>query len=599
MLRRLEQRWAAFARRKTLAIVVVGLLPLLLRVVLLAWMPVPSPRVHDEFSHLLVADTLAHGRLVNPEHPMWMHFESMHTLVRPVYASAFPMASGFVMAWAQMLTGNPWIGVWLSVGLMCAALCWMLQGWVSPSWALLGGVLAATRFGVFSYWMNSYYGGAVAAVGGAMVLGALGRILRSAPGTGSRRRNLAVMGIGLAILANSRPFEGAIFAAPLVAALVWITWRRERRLTTLVPLVLVIAATAAALGYYCARVTGNPLQLPYSFYRSTHTLAPHFVWQSPRPEPAYLHRVLHDYYTGWEMGCYHDARANRPPHGVADKIKSYWRFYLGPLLTIPLLAIPWMWQRPRTRWLLLLAVFFGIGLMGEVWNSPHYAAPALGLMLLLVIEGLRHLRRWAGPIAVAAVALGCILTPVVGGSNTSNDGRPRARIGKQLETAGGRHLVVVRYRLDHNVGDEWVYNSADIDGSPIVWAREMDPTSNRNLLRYFSGRKAWLVEPDAEPPRLSEYDPSLPPDPPFRFVKLGTEGVQILRSAEEVVRRVSERAAPDCGEHCRLSCDQWNGLFTQSTGIEGPDPARGCFPPDDRQRKVDFRHWFDWLKQQR
>jgi len=156
MLRRLERRLGAVARRKWLAIVAVGLAPLLLRALLLPWLPPPNPRVQDEFSHLLVADTFAHGRLVNPVHPMWVHFESMHILVKPVYASVFPVAQGLVMAVGQVLTRQPWTGVWLSVGFMCAALCWMLQGWVSPGWALLGGALAVARFGVFSYWMNSY-----------------------------------------------------------------------------------------------------------------------------------------------------------------------------------------------------------------------------------------------------------------------------------------------------------------------------------------------------------------------------------------------------------------------------------------------------------
>src|SRR5579872_3196506 len=205
MGRRIERRLGQVARRKTLAILLVGCTPLVLRALLLPFSPVPHPHVQDEFSNLLVADTFAHGRLVNPVHPMWVHFESMHIVVHPVYASIFPVALGLIMAVAQKLTGCPWVGVWLSVGLMGAALCWMLQGWVSPGWALLGGMLAAVRFGPASYWMNSYFGGAVAAAAGALVLGALVRLQKR-----SRWQDAAVMGVGLVILANSRPYEGLL-----------------------------------------------------------------------------------------------------------------------------------------------------------------------------------------------------------------------------------------------------------------------------------------------------------------------------------------------------------------------------------------------------
>lgn len=172
----IERSFGKLARRRGLSVVVVGLTALALRLALLPILPIPTPAAMDEFSYLLIADTFAHGRLANPTSPMWAHLESPLVLWHPTHVGIYHPAQGVFMAVGQVLLGHPFWGVWLSVGIMCAAICWMLQAWVGESWALLGGFPAAIRFGTFSYWADGYWGGAVAAIGGALVLGVLPRI---------------------------------------------------------------------------------------------------------------------------------------------------------------------------------------------------------------------------------------------------------------------------------------------------------------------------------------------------------------------------------------------------------------------------------------
>jgi hypothetical protein len=636
-----ERPLARLARRKKLAILVAASTPLVLRALLLPLYPVPEPRVHDEFSFLLAADTLAHGRLVNAQHPFWMHFESIHILVRPTYASAFPLAQAAALAAGRLLFGHPWAGVWLSAGFMCGAICWMLQGWLPPRWALLGAALIVLRLGVSSYWMNTYWGGCVAAAGGALVLGALPRIIR-APHWGYA----TTMGVGLAILANSRTFEGGVLG--LIAAVPLFAWmfnkngpRRTVALRQVIlPLALILTIAAAGMGYYFARATGRPWVAPYALYRATMSVAPHFLWQSPGLEPLYNNREMRHFYVDLEMHTYLAAR-NAPWKDLGEKTNAYWRFYLGPLLTIPLLTLPLLWRRPgvldripldnartaetlfvsrdgdravvNTRQLLLMAAGFSLALLGQVWHNVHYASPATGLVILIVVLCMRRLRPWrwrqhpVGLYIIRCLPQACVVMLLVivcsrmpaeatahaGWRWPAPGGVRRARVLQHLDSSPGKHVVLVRYGVMHDPGDEWVYNGADIDGSKVVWARELDSGSNTKLLDYFGNRQAWLLEPDLPDPRLQPYRDA--PWRPMPFVQLGAPGIESLRSPEDVKRKVLERAAANE----LFSCNQWNFFFTQATGVAGPDPSRGCYTGIDRIQPVGFEQWFAWLQRQR
>lgn len=124
----------------------------------------PLPLVQDELSYLLTADTFAHGRLTNPTHPFWKHFETIHVFHEPSYASKYPPGQGLFLAVGQVITGHPIVGVWLSAALASAAICWMLQAWVPPKWALLGGLISAIH-PLLILWTQNFWGGSVAVLG--------------------------------------------------------------------------------------------------------------------------------------------------------------------------------------------------------------------------------------------------------------------------------------------------------------------------------------------------------------------------------------------------------------------------------------------------
>jgi hypothetical protein len=515
---RVETHFRKLARRKTLSVVVVGLLVVSLRVSLIPILGIPAPRWNDEFSYLLAADTFAHGRVTNPPHPMWVHFESFHIIQQPTYMSMYPPAQGLVLAVGERL-GHPWVGQLFVTALMCSALTWMLQGWLPPAWAMLGGMLAMLRLGILSYWMNGYWSGSVVALGGALLLGAWPRVKKY-----TRATDAVVMAVGLAILANSRPYEGFVFSLPIAAALaIWIFGKNRPAVSVslvriLLPIVLVLAVSGAGMGYYYWRVTGSPFRMTYQVNRGTYATAPYFLWQSPRPEPAYNHTVMRDFYR-WELARFEEYHslggfANR----TWDKLVGSWKFYYGPLLTIPLLAFPWILRDKKMRFPFVAGAFFLVGLAVETWTLPHYVAPATGLIYLLLLQCMRHLRlwRWRGqPIGVALVraipTIACAMVFLrVGAAVAHAQIEPawprgnldRVAVVRKLEAAAGRHLVIVSYGPHHDVDWEWVYNAADIDDATIVWARAMGPQEDQEVLRYFRDRKVWHLNADQPSPRL-------------------------------------------------------------------------------------------------
>ena len=272
---------ARLQNRTPVALASLSGLAVALRLALLPNAPTPVPSGADDFSYLLLADTLRHFRLSNPPHPFHQFFEAVFILQQPTYSSIYPLGQGIVLAFGRIVFQTYWAGVLLSLAGFCALAFWMLHGWTSPRWAFLGGLLAIAQFGPLSAWTNSYWGGYLSACAGCLVFGALPRLRSS-----TSLRPALLLGIGLSLQLLTRPFE-CFFLVLSVTAFCLIF--RTKLLAMSVAVVALTLLPAAALTLFQNHsVTGRWLTLPYLLSRYQYGVPTTFTFQ-PNPTP---HRPL-------------------------------------------------------------------------------------------------------------------------------------------------------------------------------------------------------------------------------------------------------------------------------------------------------------------
>ncbi|MEJ7930648.1 hypothetical protein WG922_11745 [Ramlibacter sp. AN1015] len=497
-------------------IAAVGLLALLLRAALLPWIGPAQPVVHDEQSLLLQAQTHLLGRLALPTHPFWEHFETFHVNQVPAYASVYVPGRGAPLALGLLLAGEAWAGIWIATVAMAMAATWMLQAWVPAPYALLGGMLVVLRFGLFSYWINGFWGGSFTAFGAMLVVGALPRLL-ARPGWGLG----AVLGTGAAILATSRPYEGALLCLPVAALLAWRFLRPARPgwrggfARAAVPALACVAAAVGLLAAHNLATTGHAMRSAYGVNRLAYAEAPAFLTSAPvaseRRGPAHMRA----FYAEEARPHARRTSAKGLVAGVAAKVWHTWRFYVGPIFTVAFLA--GLWALRRNVFVPAALGFFLAGFALETWNFPHYTAPAMPLLLIVLMRGFAQLRGWswrgrptgrfltrAMPAALGAALLLPASAAILGTPRLESNrtlvccsigtGALRQVLDARLAALPGRHLVMVRSGAHNPVHYELVYNEADIDAARVVWARALGPDRDARLAEHFPGHRVWAFD---------------------------------------------------------------------------------------------------------
>ncbi len=381
-----ERAMLQLARKRRVLPWVMGVVAALASATLSTVRPTTAA-VTDEFSYLLAADTFAHGRLTNPPHPLWRHFEAFQVLQQPSYMSKFPPGQGLMLALGSKLAGTPQAGIWLSSGLAAAAVCWMLQGWLGAYWAIFGTLIFMLQAGVGSYWSQSYWGGLLAATGGALLFGALFRLRKC-----WRLREVFWFAAGTVLLANTRPFEGLLAVLPAAALVtVWLFGRRapaaSGRRAVLLGFAAVLLPAAAWMGYYNWRITGDPFRLPYSRYHAQYDCVPDFlIVQKAVPAPPLAEPKTAERFRAlqqWELSQYVAFHTARGFSLALEKVAALWFFFIGVVWTLPLLLLAAF--DPR-RWPGRIQTGIVLGISLTLFCGDQPAAAACGLALL-ILEG--------------------------------------------------------------------------------------------------------------------------------------------------------------------------------------------------------------------
>lgn len=461
----LENRIAhRLGRRTNILLFSAALLPVALRILLLAVDPVPQPNAMEEYNHIFQAETHALGRLANPVHPLSVMVQSFQQIGWPHFMSGRPPLSSIFMTVGQVLFGSPFVGNLLGISLTSLALCWMLVGWLPRRLAVLGSYIAITNWCLFGYWINAFWSPTPIVLGGALLMGVVPRVQRH-----PQYWHALLFTLGLLLLAGTRPYENAVYASAIG---LWLTYHFLRgpgrpnlaiamkrfALPTFVGAIAIIGAQLA----YNEATTGNPLLMPYQVWRASQDITQTFLWQPIRDASGFYFEGAARF-ARWNASLV-AAITNDGIFGFVQLIARHavtFRDLVGPLLLLPFLCwspgwlglsvrspliillgaialylvllIPWGWAGAVLKLAAMAALVMrlrnqedrlpaGLILIGFIATSlpsfymSIYFTAFTGAILLLIVTGLRNLALWNRPLGASYAGfalLGCTLMPSI------------------------------------------------------------------------------------------------------------------------------------------------------------------------------------------
>lgn len=462
------------------------------------------PKYHDNQSYAIQAQIIASGRLWLPAHAHSEFFDTFHVLVEPVYASMYFPGAAMVFA-IGVLLGLPFWVTAVVIAAGCTAMLYRVIAEIVDNFAGLLAALWLVSLIWFRHLSTMLMSHSVLLLLGLTMFWAYLRWRRE-----RRVRWCLVIGLVSGLAAVTRPADALCYAIPIGIAILLDLGRRHFAEHFRAGVMIVAGAVPFLLiqVIFNLGVSGKPFESPYRVYLDRdapqlsfgfHEFDPSIAPKSQLPQK----QIYHDAYNADLI------RTHRPGNLFQTWLNlSTGRLrlilesttpslLLGPFLLLGFLTLT---TRPRVALFMILPLYCLLYLFYAALLR-HYT-PAIAPATILI--GVLGIHEWetiwpraraamATLAAVMTVGLCIIVLPEVN-PHMADDPFPypemvdaRENIPKNVERPA---LVFVKFTPleGQNVHSEPVYNfdAARIDDNPIIYAHDLGPAKNGELLRYYA-----------------------------------------------------------------------------------------------------------------
>lgn len=476
------------------------------------------PVISDELAYQFQSQTFINGRVTNQTPASPEHFESQGLLVEPTFSSKYPPLLAAGMALGEKFFGNEHLLGQLGLALSCCLIFLILIEFFSLPLSFSVSLIATLNsFYIFEF-ANSYRPASLSLLAACLVYYGCLRSLKMAqsgaiPSFRSELGYGLIIGLGLGMLALSRPFIGALTFCVSVALYFYSLWIRGIR-SWIIPFLSVILLCGSVQLFINSQVTHNIWKHPHSFVSDKYYMNPGFNFLSKdEPRDYRGNRFLERYYREYEKEIFErqTSFSGYIYEYFVEKIHKYLMFhttyYLLPFLLIGFVFLILATIKEKSLRLLFLSqsiMGYFVASLFVVAHLYFYTVTITPIFFLLIAWGVSEVLKFGedvvGKRAPVRVFVSIFILFAVtqlnmrgfafAASRTTRGVYYKRNFEKALLIAHPNKKLVIFSKFDesHSIYDNWIYSDPNLNETQILWVTDLGKERNQKFLGHYPER---------------------------------------------------------------------------------------------------------------